>query len=211
MRLDYVPQYRDDAEAASARFPGDAPDPRAPGAPAPPRLVGGACVALVACTAALLLYPRGFARSALWNALVQADRTDDPVFVTGILLVAIGGAMVVVPLVYLLGLRRSARPVAARPVRVELGDDGLAVRLPGKELSVTWAGVVAVAETRHLFVLKTVGDLRLALPKRAAPGFADAPAASADALRNLLRSRIPPMAEVAANPHLPTLPPRLAA
>ena len=212
MRLDFVPQHRDDTEAAPARFPGEATDPRSAGAPARPAALGWACAALVAATSALLLYPRGYARAALWSALAQADRIDHPVFITGILLTAIGGAMVVVPLVYLLGLRRAARPVIDQAVRVDLGDECLTVRLPAKELTLTWDGVVAFAETRHLFVLKTVGDLRLAVPKRAAPGFDETPGLAADALRDLLRRRIAPVATVAP-PAItaPSFPPRLAA
>lgn len=212
MRLDYVPLHRDDTEAASARFPGEATNPHAAGAPGRPALLGWACAALVAASSALLLYPRGYVRAALWSALAQADRIDHPVFITGILLTAIGGAMVVVPLVYLLGLRRAARPVIDQAVRVDLGDEGLTVRLSARELTLAWDGVVALAETRRLFVLKTVGDLRLALPKRAAPGFDEAPGLAAEALRDLLRRRIAPVAAVApAAMTAPTFPPRLAA
>ena len=206
MLLEYVPQFRDDTEAASARFPGDAPDPRAPGAPVRFGLAAWACAALIVAAGSLLLTARGRASAALWHALVQADRIDHPVFVAGVLLTAIGGAMVVVPLVYLHGLRRSARAVIEQTVRIDLGDDCLTVRTAAKELSVAWQGVVAVAETRRLFVLKTLGDLRLALPKRAAPGFADEPVQSTDALRELLRRRVTPIAEKAT-----TVPPRLAA
>ena len=205
MVLDYVPQHRDDTEAASARFPGDATDPRAPGAPVRVGAVGWLAVLLLVATAGLLILPRGKS-SAVRTALVQADRIDHPVFVAGVLLTAIGGAMVVVPLVYLFGLRNSARPVIDTPLRIDLGDDFLTLRLPSKDLIVAWQGVVAVAETRNLFVLKTLGDLRLALPKRAAPGYGDDPVRSVDSLRDLLRRRVAPMAQVAAE-----VPPRLAA
>ena len=134
------------------------------------------------------------------DALAEADRIDHPVFVAGLLLAAVGGAMVVVPLAYALALRRSARPLTSFGVRIDLGDERVTLRTPASELTLTWPGVVAFAETRHLFVLKTLGDLRLALPKRAA---------DPDALRSLLRSRVTPLADLAAVP--PPLPPRLAA
>src|SRR5687768_804037 len=149
MFLDYVPQHRDDTEAASARFPGDAPDPRAPGAPVRFGPAGWAFAALVVAAGLLLFVSRGRVGAALWHALVQADRIDHPVFVGGVLLTAIGGAMVVVPLVYLHGLRRSARPVIEQTVRIDLGDDYLTLRTDVKELSIAWQGVVAVAETRR--------------------------------------------------------------
>ena len=206
MRLEYVPQHRDDLEAASARFPGDAPDPRAPGAPIQSGAATWAFAVLVVLLGLLLYVSRERAGGVLWRALVQADRIDHPVFVAGVLLTAIGGAMVIVPLVYLHGLRRSKRPVIEQTVRVDLDDEALTLRLPAKDLTLAWTGVVAFAETKDLFVLKTVGDLRLSLPKRAIPGFADAPVRSADDLRNLLRRRVTPLAEA-----VPTVPPRLAA
>ena len=206
MHLEFVPQHRDDHEAATARFPGDAPDPRAPGAPVRFGVAGWVCAALVVAAGLLLFNFRGRAGAVLWHALVQADRIDHPVFVAGVLLTAIGGAMVVVPLVYLHGLRRSTRAVIEQTVRIDLGDDCLTVRTDAKELSLAWQGVVAMAETRRLYVLKTLGDLRLALPKRARPGFAETPIQSADALRDLLRRRVTPIAEKAT-----AVPPRLAA
>jgi len=210
MFLEFVPQYRDETEAASARFPGDAVRPRAPGAPVHFRAIGWICVALVIVTLCLLLVPRGRRSnpSPIYRALAEADRIDHPVFIAGVVLVAVGGAMVVVPISYLVALRRSARPLVEQTVRVDLGDDFITLRLPSKELTVSWQGVVAFAETRHVFVLKTLGDLRLALPKRAVPGFADSPAA-VDALRELLRRRVAPFAGIAGE--TPGAPPRLAA
>ena len=210
MVLEYVPQYRDETEAASARFPGDAANPRAAGAPARFGAIGWICVALVLVTLCLLVAPRGRRGNAspIYSALAEADRIDHPVFIAGIVLVAVGGAMVVVPIAYLLALRRSARPLVAQSIRVDLGDDFITLRLPSKELTVSWQGVVAFAETRHVFVLKTLGDLRLALPKRAVPGVADSPAA-VDALRELLRRRVTPFAGVAGE--VPGATPRLAA
>jgi hypothetical protein len=202
MVLEYVPQYRDEFEAASARFPGDATQPRAAGSPARVRAIGWLALAIAVLTLVLLLLPRSSSRgpSPFTNALAEADRIDHPVFVAGLVLAAVGGAMVVVPLAYALALRRSARPITSFGVRVDLGYDAITVRTPSSELTLTWPGVVAFAETRHLFVLKTLGVLRLALPKRAA---------DPDALRALLRTRVTPLADVAAVP--PPLPPRLAA
>lgn len=198
MLLEFVPQHCDDVEAASARFPGDPPDPRAAGAPARFGASGWVCTGLVVLLAAIVLSARGRGTALVWHALVQADRIDHPVFVIGVLLTAVGGAMVVVPLVYVLGVRRSARPVIDQRVRVHLGEDAVTVRLPHKELSLSWQGAVAVAETRNLFVLKTLGDLRLSLPKRGVPGFADSPDAAVRALRDRLQSKIPPLAAVVA-------------
>jgi hypothetical protein len=202
MFLDYIPQYRDDFEAASARFPGDATQPQAAESPARVRAIGWLALAIAVLTLALLLSPRRSLRgtSPFTDTLAEADRIDHPVFVVGLLLAAIGGAMVVVPLAYALALRRSARPLTTFAVRIDLGDDAITVRTPASELTLSWPGVVAFAETRHLFVLKTLGDLRLALPKRAA---------DPDALRTLLRTRVTPLADVAVV--LPPLPPRLAA
>jgi hypothetical protein len=200
MFLEYVPQYCDEFEAASARFPGDATQPRAAGSPARVRAIGWLALAIAVLTLALLLSPRRPSRGPLIDALAEADRIDHPVFVAGLLLAAVGGAMVVVPLAYALALRRSARPLTSFGVRIDLGNERVTLRTPASELTLTWPGVVAFAETRHLFVLKTLGDPRLALPKRAA---------DPDALRSLLRSRVTPLADLAAVP--PPLPPRLAA
>jgi hypothetical protein len=104
--------------------------------------------------------------------------------------------MVVVPLAYALAVRRSHRPLTRHPVRIDVGADAIVLTTPTNELTVAWTGVVAFAETRHLFVLKTLGELRLALPKRAA---------DADALRTLLRQQVAPLADMA------NVPPRLAA
>jgi hypothetical protein len=199
MLLEYVPQQRDDFEAAAARFPGEAARPHAAWSPGRVRAVGWVAVAVVLLTTALLLLPRRspLGGSVFAEAMLEADRIDHPAFVIGLVTVAIGGAMVVVPLAYALALRRSPRPLTGYAVRIELGEDAVAVFTPGNELTVAWTGVVAFAETRHLFVLKTVSDLRVVLPKRAA---------DPDALRTLLRGRVAPMACVAAVPS-----PRLAA
>jgi hypothetical protein len=185
MQLQYHLHYRDELEAASARFPGDPP------AAAPRPGVGLLLLALVATlTGLLLLLSRGRATPALWDTLAQADRINHPVFVAGVLLVAVGGAMYFVPLTYLLGVRRSARPLHDDPVTLVLDDDGLTLEGPAKKLRLAWSGVAAFSETKRVFVLKTLGDLRLALPKRAL----DTPE-RADALRELLRLRVLPLAQ----------------
>jgi len=198
MQLQYHLHYRDELEAASARFPGDAPSAR------PPRGIGLLLLGLVATLVGLLLLARGRAAPGLWDTLAQADRINHPVFVAGVLLVAVGGTMYFVPLTYLLGVRRSARPLHDDPVTLVLHDDGLTLDAPSKQLHLSWAGVVAVAETRRVFVLKTLGDLRLTLPKRAL----DTPERT-DALREMLRLRVPPLAQsqpAAAPPNWPASP-----
>ena len=198
MHLQYHLHYRDELEAASARFPGDPP------AAAPSRGIGFLLLALVATLVGLLLLSRGRAAPALWNTLAQADRINHPVFVAGVLLVAVGGAMYFVPLTYLLGVRRSARPLHDDPVTLRLDDDGLTLDAPSKQLHLSWAGVVAFTETRRVFILKTLGDLRLTLPKRAL----DTPERT-DALRELLRHRVLPLAQsqpVAQPPNWPASP-----
>jgi hypothetical protein len=202
MLLEFVPEHRDDFEAASARFPGEATDRRAATSPARARTLIGLVVAIAALTTTLLLLPRraGDGQTLFGRVLAEADEVNDPVFVWGLVVAAVGGAMVVVPLAYALAVRRSHRPLARHPARIDLRDDAIVLTTPTNELTVAWTGVVAFAETRQLFVLKTLGDLRLALPKRGA---------DADALRSLLRERITPIAEFANAP--PPLPPRLAA
>jgi hypothetical protein len=202
MLLEYVPEHRDDFEAASARFPGEAINPRAAGGPARARAVLGLVVAVAVVATALLLLPRPPVRgpSLFGQVLTEADEVNDPVFVWGLVVAAVGGAMVVVPLAYALAVRRSHRPLTRHPVRIDLDDRAVVLTTPTNELTIAWAGVVAFAETRHLFVLKTLGDLRLALPKRGA---------DPDAVRRLLRERIAPIAGIVNVP--PPLPPRLAA
>jgi hypothetical protein len=203
MLLEFVPEHRDDFEAASARFPGEATDRRAATSPARARAMVGVVVAIAVLTTALLLLPRqagGGGPSLFGQVLAEADEVNDPVFVIGLVVAAVGGAMVVVPLAYAFALRRSHRPLVHHRVRIDLGDEAIVLTTPANELTIVWTGIVAFAETRHLFVLKTLGDLRLALPKRGA---------DADALRALLRERVAPLAGVATVP--PPLPPRLAA
>ena len=194
MLLEFVPEHRDDFEAASARFPGEAINRRAATSPARARAVLGLVVAIAVVTTALLVLPGRTARPSLFGqVLAEADEVNDPVFVCGLIVAAVGGAMVVVPLAYALAVRRSHRPLTHDRVRIDVGDEAIILTTPTIELTVAWTGVVAFAETRHLFVLKTLGDLRLALPKRGA---------DPDALRSLLRRRIAPLAEVAVVPRL---------
>jgi hypothetical protein len=192
MQLHYVLEYRDEAAAASARFPGEATRGH-------PLFSGGALLAWAACAAlvAALLAPisrdaglRGTVSAIVQSALVEVDRSTNPVFVGGVILVAIGGATCVCPVAYALALRRSPRPLHDRPVSFRLDDAGITLRSEAKDLSIARDGVVAVVELRKVFVIKTVGDLRLVLPKRAC-----ASPEAADALGDLLRRRVPSLAE----------------
>jgi hypothetical protein len=108
---------------------------------------------------------------------------------------AIGGAMMVVPAAYLLARRRSTRPIFEVPVTFEIGDAGVTLRTAARETLVRWEGVVSVAETRALIVIKTTGDLRLTLPLRSV-GSPEA----LQAVRDELRRRVPPLAGVVDAP-----------
>lgn len=210
MLLEFVPQYRDETEAASARFTGDA---AAPPTARHAGTFGRVAAALAAALAVLLVSTGGRVSPKLLAVLAQADRINHPVFVAGIVFAAVGAAMVLIPLVYLFAQRGSARPVIEQSVRIDLAADVLVVSAPSKELAVEWRGVVAVAETRNLFVLRTLGDLRVVLPKRGVRGFAESQA-GVDELRELLRQRVTPMADVArpeASAPGPVPPPRMAA
>jgi hypothetical protein len=192
MQLKYVLEYRDVAEAQAQRFPGDPAPTRAP-VPAGVQLAAWAVVLLCVAALYLLLSRTPHRLTPLRTALSEADRIDHPVFVAGLVLVAVGGAMIVVPVSYSLARRRSARPVGDdASVTVTFDDDAVTLRTARKQLRVKWEGVAAVAESRTLFVLKTVGDVRVIVPKRAA----GSPAA-VDWLRGELRRRVLPMATVA--------------
>src|SRR4051812_35982473 len=113
MLLEFVPEHRDDFEAASARFPGEATDRRAATSPARARAMIGLVVAIAALTTALLLLPQRASggQSLFGRVLAEADEVSDPVFVWGLVIAAVGGALVVVPLAYALAVRRSNRPL----------------------------------------------------------------------------------------------------
>jgi hypothetical protein len=125
---------------------------------------------------------------------VSSDPMEHPVFGIGAIVAALGGAVYVVPLAYVLGMRRSTRPVHDVPVTVGLDERGVSIHSAVKDFSLAWDGVVGVSESRRLFVLKTVSDLRLVLPKRAMEEAADL-----DALRAVLRQYVPPLAGVATS------------
>jgi hypothetical protein len=194
MQFQYVLQYRDATEALRQRFPGD-PSTRGPSRS---RVIGGLlgwAFFIVATVLLYLLLSRAGAAGTttpLRAALSEPDRLDSPVFVAGVLLVAMGAALLVVPTSYLVARKRSARPLYETPATLEFGEDGVTLRTPVKELVVEWDGIVAVAETRSLLVLKTAGDLRLVLPLRAigSPELVQA-------ARDELRRRVPPLAAVA--------------
>lgn len=194
MQFQYVLQYRDATEALAHRFPGESA--RVPRRGARVQLLGWVVFLVTAVFLYLLLSRFGSTppSPALRAALSEPDRLDHPVFVTGVLLVAIGAALLVVPLAYLHARKRSPRPLYETPATLEFGNDGVTLRTAVKELTVSWEGVVAFAETRTLLVLKTAGDLRLVLPMRAigSPELVQA-------ARTELRRRVPPLASVATD------------
>ena len=196
MQFTFTLQYRDQLEAAQARFPGDSPAAR-------PRSAATALLAAAVLAVGIRLLgshmpaaSRAAAPAVAPDAVggVTSDPMENPVFGTGAIIAALGGALYVIPLAYVLGVRRSARPVHDAPVSVSLNDRGVTVRSDAKDFSLGWDGVVAVSESPRLFVLKTVSDLRLALPKRVFEEPADV-----DALRGVLQERVPAMAGVAAS------------
>ena len=194
MQFSYTFHYRDQLEAARVTFPGDA----TPARPRPTLLALVAFGVLAAGVYVLLSRVPAVASAAAPSAAADgaemfADPMEHPVFGVGAIVTALGGALYVVPLAYVIGMRRSARPVHEGPLTVSLDERGVTIGSTAKDFSLAWQGVVAVSESRRLFVLKTVGDLRLALPKRALEEAEDV-----DALRNLLRQRVPAMAGVAA-------------
>lgn len=113
MEFTYVLQYRDAADAAACRFEGDPAPPAAASGPA--QLLGWAVV--LACSGALflLLSRDGDGAGRVRAALSEADRVNHPAFVAGVLLSAIGAALVVVPCAYVLARRRSAGRCSTRP------------------------------------------------------------------------------------------------
>lgn len=197
MQFEYVLQRRDDAEARAARFPGD-PAPAKAAAKRPALAHWIAAVVLFTGVVLLLqLGPAVAAAAAGYCPRVVAESHGNPnLFAAGTLSAAIGLHGCVIPVLCLLRARRSTRPVSPIPVTASLADDGVTLTTAAKEFTLAWAGVVAVAETPNLFVLKAPGDFRLPLPKRALPS-ADAAAR----LRELLHSHVPPLANA-----LPTIP-----
>jgi hypothetical protein len=121
--------------------------------------------------------------------LVTEIPGDPTLFAAGTMAAVIGLLGCVIPTLLLLRARNSSRPVSPLPVTVLLADDGLTLRTTAKQFTLAWDGLVAVAETPALFVLKTVGDLRLPLPKRALPS----PDGVAQ-LRTMLHARVAPLA-----------------
>lgn len=193
MRFQYVLEYRDEKEAAAARFAGE--PVVTPGAEARRPALGWAILivaivlAAVVCT---LASPRRGARPLFITAAREADQLDNPVFAAGFALAGLGACVFAIPLAFLIGRQRSALPINADPVTVMLDEAGMTLRSKYKEFELCWDGVVAVAELKNVFVLKTIGDLRLTLPKRALQD-----QRGVAALREVLRHYVPPMAEVA--------------
>jgi hypothetical protein len=197
MQLEYTLQFRDETEAAGARFPGE---PVIPGqaAPAPARgAIGWALFVVLAVALYLLLNhkpteSRGAAPAAPDVDIAQPDPMADNTFAAGALTAGLGAILYSIPLAYLLGRRRSPLPLHDKPASLRLDDVGLTVRTGDKEFTTLWPGVVALAETKNVFVLKTIGDLRLTIPKRAA-----GEPERVDFLRSLLRRHVTPLAAVA--------------
>ena len=198
MQFQFTLQYRDELEAARARFPGEAIQPPAT-RPLPVSVVTWSVV-LVLCYGLYLLLNHAPAQSraattaGVADVAFEAEPLDDPLFAAGALVAGLAAACYVIPLAYLLGLRRSDRLLHDKPATVSLTDTGLILRTETKELSTEWSGVVAMAETRNVFVLKTMGDLRLTLPKRALRDIE-----VVNELRGFLHLHITPLAEVVAH------------
>ena len=202
MQFQFTLQYRDELEATRARFRGqevESPGAAAGGRSLPAGVVAWSLISVIALAIYLLLHRAPAASRAAVPVVEQSnvsplpDPLDDPQFAAGAMVAGLAAACYVVPLAYLIGLRRSQRPLHERPATVSLTDAGLALRTDAKELSADWSGVVAMAETRNLFVFRTMGDLRLTLPKRA---LGDVEAVND--LRGFLHLHIAPLADVAA-------------
>jgi hypothetical protein len=190
MQFEYVLQRRDEAEAQTARFPGDrhpAGDP--PKRPSPVTFIT-AVIVIVTVALLLQLGPAvATAASGYCPRLVTEIPGDPTLFAAGTVMATIGLLSCLIPTLLLLRARNSSRPVSPLPVTIFLADDGLTLRTTAKQFTLAWDGLVAVAETPALFVVKTVGDLRLPLPKRALPS----PDAVAQ-LRTMLHARVAPLA-----------------
>lgn len=194
MRFTYTLQYRDEKEAARARFAGE-PVERGPAAA--PRGAAFGWAALVVFVVAVALLSAVFAsgrglRPSLVAAASEVDGLENPLFGVGLAMAGFGACLFAIPVAYLIGRHRSALPIHADPVTATLDEQGVVLRSEHKEFRLAWDGVVAVVELRNVFVLKTIGDLKLTFPKRSLEedrGVND--------LREALRRRVPPMAEVA--------------
>jgi len=190
MQFEFVLSHRDQAEAQVASFPGDAPPAAAAGKRPRPLTFVAAVVLFLLVALLLQLGPAvAAAASGYCPRVVMESRGDRRVFAAGAVLAGTGLLLCLVTTITLVRARRSLRPVNPERVALHLGDQGLTLRTPSKEFSLAWDGVVAVAETPNLFVLKTPGDLRLALPKRALA----TPDALAE-LRAAIHSRVAPLA-----------------
>jgi hypothetical protein len=197
MQLEYTLQFRDEAEAAGARFPGD---PLAPARPAPGRgAVAWILFAVLALAVYLLLSHKPAQSRAAAPGVVESEALadlpnpmQDNVFAAGAVVAGLGAIFYAAPLAYLLGRRRSLLPIHPGATSVHLDDTGLTLRTGDRQFTTLWTGVVALAETKSVFVLKTMGDLRLTLPKRAA-----GEPERIDYLRSFLRRHVTPLAEVA--------------
>jgi hypothetical protein len=194
MRFEYVLQHRDQAEALQAWFPGG-PEP-AGASPAPRRWVA----AVVLAAGILLLLQIGPAVAAAASGYCPGAVTDAAgdgrLFHAGAVSAGAGLLLCTATVLVLLRMKKSDRPINPSPVDVAISDDGVTLRTETKDFALTWDGVVAFAETENLFVLKTMGDLRLALPKRAL--------ASPDGvaqLRETLRARVAPLGAVVTADH----------
>lgn len=203
MQFDFTLHYCDEAEAARAAFPGD--PPRRPG-PRRPLLalfswaiafaLVGVLYLLVSnspaqCPAAV---PLDGTEAVGASATEPPDPLDNPVFAAGALVAFLGATVYVVVAAYVVGRQYAARPFHDKPATALLTGSGLTVRTDAREFSVTWPGVVAVAETKSLFVLKTVGDLRLVLPKRALLDRFGDDHGRLDSLRQALATHVTPLA-----------------
>ena len=197
MQFQYLLQCREAADALAVRFPGDPPARHAGRRPLRRGVFGWALFLVLTIVLFLLLSNSAAVRrpGSLRAALGEPDRLDHPVFVIGILLCTIGGAMMIVPAAYLFARRRSTRPIFDVPVTFEIGDAGITLRTAARETLVRWEGVIAVAETRRLIVLKTTGELRPTLPLRCVPS-----PQALQAVRDELRRRVPPLAGVVDAP-----------
>ena len=203
MHFDFTLHYRDELEAARAPFPHDPTSP----APVPrPLPTFGWVIVLAATALAFAMLSNSPARCPAGlpagvddgEVLPEPDPLDNPRFVAGAVTAGLGAALFVIPLAFVLGQRSAARPYHDKPVTAILDESGVTLRTDARELHLAWDGVVAVAETKNLFVLKTLSDLRLTLPKRALRDYFGDDRGRIDDLRHALQHRVTPVAMKAA-------------